>query len=576
MKTKFLISIMCTCLLVSCFDLDLNPLSSASNENWNQTEVQLEQSINNFYAVDHWVEVHDCWNDDQIDRNSAGDFAAGRITSESSETQKMWDACYRAIARVNAVLKKMEQLPAGTLSEEKKNQFLGECYFMRACMYSRLIFHYGDVPYSDTVLDIETALAMGRIPKAEVLQHIYDDFDAAVELLPVSCSGQTRATKGAAAGMKARVALWMEDWDTVIASTGYIINELKCYELYEDYNELFLNKTHNTKESVFSVGRSVAAGVTLTGWGDRTPRNNGGYARYVPSWGLLAAYLCTDGKPIDESRVFDSHEPFKNRDPRCCATIVPFGELFMGFVYDPKVTEEAKNDKKAYTTNAAGEKVENKDNIATTDVASYSGLLWKKKVSEDCIANGFKTEHDMWILRYADILLMYVEAKIEKNDIDQSVRDAMNQVRARAYKCDYTETDKYPAVRETDQSRLRTLLRIERRMEFPNEGLRYYDIIRWKLCEKLFGEGKKSYGLHRSGSGIYDNLVKTEYWFWGMTPPIDEDGIADFSLLAEKDMEGKTMCTSLCTYSFSKRQYLWPIPTKEIIINPNMKQNEGY
>lgn len=571
MKTKYLFPIACGFLLASCMELDLNPLSSATNVNWNQTEVQIEQSINNFYSVQNWLEVHDCWNDDQIDRDAAGDLAAGRITSESNDTKNMWDACYRTIGRANAVLTKMEALPAGTLSENKKNQYLGECYFTRACMYSRLIFHFGDVPYSNTVLDIPTALSMGRTPKAEVLTHIYKDFDDAVNLLPVSYTGYTRATKGAAAGMKARMALWMKDWDVVITSTSFIINELKCYELYDDYYELFLNKTHNTKESVFSLARSLSAGVSLTYWGDRTPRNNGGYARYAPSWDLLAAYLCTDGKPIDESDLFDPHEPFKNRDPRCSATIVPFGELFMGFVYDPYVTEEAVNEKKAYTTNAAGERVVNQDNIATRDVASYTGLLWKKRVDEDCVANGFKTEHDMWVLRYADVLLMYAEAKIEKNEIDQSTHDAMNQVRARAYKCKYTETNKYPAITETDQGKLRSILRFERRMEFPNEGLRYYDLIRWRLCEKIFAEGKKGYCMYRSASGLYNNVIKNGYWFWGECPEIDEDGIADFSILAELQM-----CSSRCTYSFNSRQYLWPIPTKEIIINPNMKQNEGY
>lgn len=572
MKTKYLFSVACGLLLTSCMDLDLNPLSSATDGNWNQTEQQIEQSINNFYDVQNWPEVHDCWNDDQIDRSSAGDFAAGRITSENSTTQGMWDVCYRTIGRANTVLKKMEKLSSGTLKEEKKNQFLGECYFTRACMYSRLIFHFGDVPYSNTVLDIPTALSMGRTPKTEVLKHIYEDFDEAIRLLPVSYTGHTRATRGAALGMKARTALWMEDWDIVITCTDRIINELKCYELYDDYYTLFLNKTHNTKESVFSLARSVANGVNLSYWGDRSPRNNGGYARFAPSWDLLAAYLCTDGKPIDESDVFDSHDPFKNRDPRCSATIVPFGEDFMGYIYDPKVDEEAYKNKKAYTLNTkTNQMVQNKDNIATTDVASYNGLLWKKRMSEDCVANGYKTEHDMWILRYADILLMYAEAKIEKNDIDETVLSVMNQVRARAYKCKIDETTKYPTVTTMNQAKLRSILRFERRMEFPNEGLRYYDLIRWRLCEKVFGEGQKNYGMFRSSGRVYEEMVEPGHWFWGMTPEIDENGIADFSKLAEAEM-----INSLCVRSFNPRQYLWPIPVKEIIVNPNIKQNEGY
>ena len=556
--------LVCGLVLTSCMDLDLNPLSSATNGNWNQTEQQIEMSVNNLYDVQNWPEVHDIWNDDQIDRSSAGDFAAGRITSQNGTVESMWTVHYRTIARVNAVLTKLESLPVDIFTGDKKNQYLGECYFIRACMYSQLVFFFGDIPYSNTVLDISTSMGMSRTPVAEVLKYIYEDFDRAIAMLPVSYSEYTRATLGAALGMKARVALWYKDWTTVIDCTERIINELKCYELYDDYYNLFLSHTHNTCESVFALARSVSANVALTYWGDRLPRNNGGYARFAPSWDLFAAYLCTDGLPIDESPLFDPHNPFENRDPRCAATIVPFGEEFMGYTYNPNPV----TGKKTLNSNT-NQMVQNKDNIATTDVASYNGLLWKKRTDEDCTLNGRKTEHDRWVLRYADILLMYAEAKIESNSIDQSVLDAMNCVRARAYKCNFSETDKYPAITMHDRKKLRTILRYERRMEFPNEGLRYFDLIRWRLCEKVFN--MRNYGLFRSASSVIDNMVTPGHWFWGMTPEMDENGIADFSKLEEQKM-----CNSLSVRSFNTRQYLWPIPAKEIIINSNITQNDGY
>jgi starch-binding outer membrane protein, SusD/RagB family len=69
-------------------------------------------------------------------------------------------------------------------------------------------------------------------------------------------------------------------------------------------------------------------------------------------------------------------------------------------------------------------------------------------------------------MRYADVLLMYAEAKIELGEIDQSVLDAINQVRARAYNAAVSNTSSYPAVSTTSQSELRSILRMERRMEF--------------------------------------------------------------------------------------------------------------
>lgn len=566
MKIQYLLAIVGGLSLVSCIDLDLDPLSSATNGNWNQTETQIEMSVNNFYDIGNWLEVEEGWSDDQLDRSSPGAFVSGRINSEDKSVEKMWETCYRAIGRVNAVLKKLETLPVGTVSDDKKNQFLGECYFMRACMYSRLMFHFGDVPYSNTVIDISTALSMGRTPKNEVLKYIYEDFDKAIEKLPVSYTGYTRATLGAALGMKARTALWVKDWDIVITCTNRIINELKCYELYDDYYTLFLNSTHNTKESVFSLARSLVAQVTLNKWDDRVPRNNKGYCRYIPTWDLLAAYLCTDGLPVDESPLFNKSNPFLNRDPRCTATIVAFDSEFMGYIFNPnpKTGKETLNTK-------TGKMVKNNDNLINTDVASYNGLMWKKRIDEDCLANGYMTEHDIWVMRYADVLLMYAEAKIEKNEIDQSVLDAMNQVRARAYKCGINETSKYPAITETAQTKLRSILRFERRMEFPMENLRYYDLVRWRICEKVFGDNMRNYGLHRSAGEVIKNIVDPGHWFWGLVPEIDENGIADFTKLAEQKM-----CNSLSERHFNSRQYLWPIPTKEIIINPNMTQNDGY
>ena len=555
MKKKYCKSIAALVMFVSTVSLSLHAET--------KVETQVEKYVSNFYNISNWLEVDECWSDDQIDRNGAGDFVSGSINPKNKSVEAMWTACYKTIGRTNSVQKSLASLPAGTIPAEKMKQLLGECCFVRACMYSRLVFHFGDVPYSNTMTDVPTA--MNRISKTEVLKHVYEDFDKAIESLPVSNpDGSVRATLGAALGMKARTALWFKDWDTVILCTRRIVNELKCYELYDDYYTLFLNKTHNTKESVFSLNRSIAAKKTLDKWNDLLPRNNGGYARYVPSWDLLAAYLCTDGLPIDESPLFDSHNPFENRDPRCTATIVVFDSYFMGFEYDPnpKTGREVLNTK-------IGEEVKNQDNLFATGSASCNGLLWKKRVDEDCLANDFKTEHDMWVMRYADILLMYAEAKIEKNEIDKSVLDAMNRVRARAYKCSAGETDKYPSIIETDQAKLRSILRFERRMEFPMENLRYYDLIRWQICEKAFGEA--NYGLYKGYSSTISNMVETGYWFWGQAPEVDENGIADFSKLSKKKM-----CNVLSERHFNSRQYLWPIPAKELVGNPDIQQNSGY
>ena len=129
--------------------------------------------------------------------------------------------------------------------------------------------------------------------------------------------------------------------------------------------------------------------------------------------------------------------------------------------------------------------------------------------------------------------------------------------------------DQYPAVTETSQEKLRTILRTERRMEFPKEGLRYMDLMRWKLIDKVMS--KKVYMMLYPSSLLIEKVVNEGDWFWPFAPDIDENGLADFT-----KMEAAGKIAVVATKNWDERQYLWPIPTTEIQINPNMKQNPGY
>lgn len=79
---------------------------------------------------------------------------------------------------------------------------------------------------------------------------------------------------------------------------------------------------------------------------------------------------------------------------------------------------------------------------------------------------------------------MYAEAKMELNEIDDSVLEAINRVRARAYGVEVSATGQYPAVAEREQTKLRTIIRTERRMELAFEQLRYLDLYRWRIAER--------------------------------------------------------------------------------------------
>lgn len=574
MKNKILIFMVAGLLFSSCNKLDLNPLSEGSSANWYSNNEELRMSLDYLYNSRFWNPNPDPLNfgncawldsftDNWTNRNIVGPLASGTVTGETDFIIAWWGYHYQCIAAANLLLVKIEDNKSN-ITEAKYNQYTAEARFVRAAQYSKLIFHWGDVPYSETVLGIDEAFALGRTPKADILQKIYADFDYAASLLPTAYGSSTAyATKGAALALKARIALFMGDMATA-SDAAKACMDLNVYQLYPDFATLFLSKTKHSVETVFGLPRSIAfniftpKGVTI----QPLSRNTSGNDYVQPSWDLFNAFLCKDGLPIDESPLYNPQKPFLNRDPRCKATIVEFGTEFCGIIYQPHP------DSILTTRLATGARISNLDCRAVTQYGSYNGLAWRKSIDSDWWDDQL-TDPDIIVIRYADVMLMYAEAKIELGQIDQSVLDAINQVRARAYGVAYTNTTAYPSVTTTNQAALRKILRTERRMEFAFEGTRYDDIIRWKVAEKV---------LNTTIYGMIDppeqrtKIVKTGLWFFPEVVPIDEDGVSDFASMFNK---GYVKILGLRAFDKTKN-YLWPIPTKEVLINKNLTQNPGY
>ncbi|MEP5341418.1 MAG: RagB/SusD family nutrient uptake outer membrane protein [Algibacter sp.] len=556
----------------SCAELDLVPLDAPTTAPFISTE-QFREGLNEGYRLFQWVKDESANGvDDDFQRRDALDvIKAGTLNSENVGVGNRWSEKYKGISRLISIKKQIED-QNGILSENDAKTFLGEADFFIASFWSYLITHYGDVPFFEEELSVDEAFEISRTDKAVILQKIYEYYDNAITNLPVSYSGLQFATKGAAMAMKSRIALYMGD-HAVAAEAAQDCMDLNEYELHPSFGDLFLSGTKTSDELVFNIPRSDALGINRSdNLPDFLPRTHGGWGAKQPTWELLASYECVDGLPIDESPLFDPRNPFKNRDPRCLATIVPFGSLedgdglfpsdgsrFMDIEYTPHPERlQVFN----YATNNM---TSNNDTRTNQSFASFNGLLWKKFIDETWKAP-ITAENNHIVIRYADVLLMYAESKIELGQIDQSVLGAINEVRDRAYAGSSLSN---PTVTTTDQAELRYVVRNERRAEFANEGLRYMDIIRWRLAEKVLTGN--TYGMANIGS-IIDNVVTPGLWFWGMTPEIDEDGVADFTPLVTAGL-----ARTLSETNFPDHQYLWPIPAADVLLNPNLlPNNSGY
>lgn len=559
-KMKFLLYWLIVLISISCNDLNLNPLSESSTGNFYSNQQELEMAINDLYRAPFYSVDDELMTDNMTNRTISNAVITGTINSDWSGSADLWTNSYKAIARVNSFMLYKDRAK-DNVDPDIMLRLEAEARFIRAYQYAVLVNHFGDLPFLTKYTSLEESYKMKRTNKDEILNFIYDELDWAAEHLPetYAINEQQRFTKGAALAIKARTALYAGKWE-IARDAAYAVMNLEkkgVYQLYPDYRKLFLLEGENNKEIIMSNPRSEKFGVINAGatvLGRYLTRTAGFTCSIMPTWELMDSYECIDGLPIDESPLYNPQKPFDNRDPRLAETIVKHGSDWLQYRYQPhpdtlKVMSYKEN-----------KLVDNKDSKGKDSYASYTGLVWKKGYDQT-MADRKVDDVDLIIVRYAEMLLTYAEAKIELDEIDSSVLEAINRVRARAYNTSVEATN-YPKIVTTNIDELRTIIKRERRVEFAKEGLRYMDLIRWKIAEDA---------LTKPVLGIPDAVNQDrEKWPFPGIPSIDENGIPDYTAVISD-------CKILGQRNFDKdRQYLWPIPSSELLVNPNLEQNPNY
>lgn len=583
-------------MLSACVNLDLNPLSEGSSENWYSSKAEIEMSLNDFYRTDFFPIYDMTWSDDVTARNTTSGVQNGTLTSENGTIASRWQNYYKGIARALRIINKMDKARELGVSEAEVSQYEGEAYFYMGYAYGMLAFHWGDAILDKTGMTLEEAYNAVRSPKAEVLAYSYECLDKAADRLPTTYGKVQRATKGAALAFKARIALYNGDY-AVAAAAAKKCMDLGVYKLHSNYQDLF---TANwSDEWIFFFRGDVTLKKYYFAANDIKnciSRLSGGWGgQKAPSYELICAYPCIDGKPIDESPMYNPKDIFENRDPRMAMTIVPFASAYtksvldgtynprdyawLGFEYSPDPTRIS------VMRMSDGAQVGNNDSKARAEHASYDGFLFKKYIDDSWMQNGYNGAPTTYpMLRYGDVLLMYAEAMIEQNQCTQDVLDqTINKLRERAYNGTGLV---YPAATVGSQQEMRTMLRTERFIEMAWEGHRYCDLIRWRIAGKVYN--RPVYFLKRAWSGSTswngdESTVSAEYkeliqnwrdgnYPLGGVPEIDEDGIADLKYMVDK---GYIVVAAERKFDES-RDYLWPVPAADILINPGLTQNPNW
>lgn len=510
-------------VLSSCQDiLETLPSDRISSEVYWKTEQDAAYAANAIYNYlnSTRIFVFDGMTDILHANIQFSDYASmerGEYDSNMELVQTVWSDSYKGIRAVNYFLENVVRI---SVKDARKLEILSaEVRVIRAYLYMQLVMLYGDVPLvGKTIESIQEGKDVKRTPMTEVWNFINKELSEAASLLPITAEQMGQITKGAALALNARGYLYQSRWQEA-AMAARAVMDLDKYDLYESYENLFSYQAENNKEVILDKQqiKDINSNDVFKFLAPFSLRKQG--PTFVPTKAIVNAYRMTNGRMInDPESGFSNETQYENRDPRLRYSIyLPGDTLPDGSIYRPEPGSGSQ------------------DEVGNTYLATSLGYNIKKYINKEDYADPANCGINMILLRYAEVLLTYAEAKIELNEIDDSVQDAINRLRKRP-------DVNMPLVKAgLTQHQMRELVRNERMVELAFEGHRLFDCRRWRIAEEVFPG--KVYGLeYKDGQGQW-NTVSIE----GFVKVFNPD-----------------------------KHYLWPIPQKEIDLNPNFVQNPNW
>uniref|UniRef100_UPI0032176DF3 RagB/SusD family nutrient uptake outer membrane protein n=1 Tax=uncultured Draconibacterium sp. TaxID=1573823 RepID=UPI0032176DF3 len=430
----------------------------------------------------------------------------GAIAPNENWIGWMWSSMYNINGKANTAIENIQKME--NISEEERTLYLGYLKFIRAFNLFNAVRTFGDVPLVTETPKIEEDLYHGRTPKDQVYQFIIDELKACIDnnLLPLKSEQPTGdygfPTLGAARGILAKVYLTLGDWDNAINYCNDVINSSE-YSLLDDYESVFDVNNENNEEEIWSImftrdGTASAQGsIGSDAVNLFSPNNIDLNTMPDPLWGTGLGFFNVEQWAYDRYTTGDYVTDDRNK-------------LFV-----TTYLNQANKPQKRYP-------------LVKTGVGP--AYIKYKDMQE---LDSRNAENNLYILRYADILLMKAEAL---NESDQPGAEVLvNEVRERAH----NET---PVASGLSKEEFRYEIFEERGIEFMGECQRWFDMIRMK---------------RNDGTTYYDYIKQKA---------IDD---AIYTHAAQ----------NVWALSYNTKMQLMPIPFDEINSNPKIgpeDQNPGY
>lgn len=534
--------------LISCQKdfLERTPKDELTNDNFWQTEEQLVLAANALYGnikAKNTVDMENMGDNTLWPSNTQyQQIGSGNYGPDQGTLDTEWTTQYRGVRQANSFLENYHK--AELLNPEIGERLAAEVRVIRGLMYSYLTSFWGDVPLVTKPLKIDE-LMLPRDPKEKVIDFLLQDLEEAAQNLPKEIpTGENlgRMNKGAALALKARIALYNQRYE-IAEKAAKDVMEMNIYALFtsgdpnKNYHDLF---TYAGKLATGNNTETIIARTSLMDFDmhnlSREIHVPDQVVRWNPTKSLVDSYLMIDGLPIEESPLYDVQryiEVFENRDPRMTQTILEPGAEWGG-----------RNDGRKDNPNPDIFMVP-KFLSDRKGAVTLTGYYFTKYVELSAVSTYKRDANDFHLLRYAEVLLTYAEARLEQGTLTQEDIDVtINLLRDRV-----GMKHMNLAELEANGLNIREEIRRERRVELALEGQRYFDIKRWEQGELLAKDVK--------GTNVH--------WL-----PNKED-----TERLRTDDKGFIISHTGRTFDPS-RHYLWPVPLPQLERNPDLKQNPGW
>lgn len=525
-------------LLVSCEDLDLAPEDRFTDSNYWTSVEKAQLMLNTAYSQmqkSQYFFYNEALSDNAYngrgDNAGAASIGAGLYDPSLGRIKEEWNDRYGGIKSCNLLLENIDRVPnadPGVITRMK-----AEARFIRAFQHFQLTTWFGDIPLLQKDPSLTEATTISRTSHAEVIQFVLDELNAVIPALPkntqLATADRGKITMGAAVALKARVLLYEGKWHEVVQTLEpFLTNTYGTYSLFPSYEGLFQQQNEYNSEDILSL-QYVPIDRTWGEFFDMAPISAGSRLNALaPTQELVDSYLMLNGKKINETGSgYNENDPYVNRDPRLTYTVV----------YDQYNWKEADGSSHIiYIKPGSSPTNEHPDEFAQGSSSTPTGYFTRKYYD---VQHGtdLKSGINLMLFRYADVLLMYAEAKNELSQMASTVWDqTIKPIRSRAGFTDAAALNYNAAL---GQAGLKEVIRNERRTEFGMEGLRIFDIRRWKIAENVL------------------------------------NGYAHGAKFGVSSVDNGYLRVNLRTFDPGKH-YLWPIPRDERLINTNLSQNPNW